>query len=218
VIAGAFVLSLVFFALMLFVARRSYDLWALFAVIAVGAVFGGLPDPARTRAFRGTVVLAALMAAHAAYRNQVSLANAHPRDEMRQAAEWIGRHSVPGEIVHNVCWDSFPMLFAWNRTNRYTTGMDPIFLYARDPGLYWETLHLQHGGATATTCRSARCTPDTRIDTHRAVREHLGASWLFVEKERTPSLYLWARADPRFAPGYEDEVVAVFRVADVPGR
>jgi hypothetical protein len=213
-LAASLVLSMAFFAMMLFVARRSYDLWSLFAVLFVAIVAATLTPRVRARAMRVAIVLFVGMAAHAVYRNQSSLDDAHPPDAMKEAAEWIGRHASPGEIVYNVSWDSFPMLFVWNRTNRYVSGMDPVFLWARDPALYYESLHLEHGKATSRTCRSLGCGPDTHVDTHTAIRRDFGASWLFLDKKRNPELLAWVRSDARFASGFENEEHAVFRVLE----
>ena len=61
------------------------------------------------------------------------------------AAAAIAEDSQPGDIVYNVDWGYFPELFFWNTKNYYVSGLDPIFLYAYNPNLYWEAHHLQAG-------------------------------------------------------------------------
>lgn len=158
----------------------------------------------------GIGVLFTVMLVHATIRNRRNLDNAYPIDACRGAAEWIEAHSRPGDIVFNVHWDSFPLLFFWNRTNRYVHGMDPIFLYAYDPSLYYDSFYIQIQKATAVTCGQAHCTAETVQDTFTVLKRDFHARWLFVEKERTPGFFEWVRKDPRFVPGYENATQAVF--------
>ena len=63
-----------------------------------------------------------------------------PRDLFAGVSRWLAENTAEGEIVFNVDWDRYPMLFFHNRRNRYVTGLDPNYLYYYDPELYnkWE--------------------------------------------------------------------------------
>lgn len=224
---SSMLLAAFFFLQIPIVARRAASYWTLFEVLFLATLFtilvqsraGGEPPLLGFRARRAVktagLVLFLGMAAQAIHRTQWTLSQSHDPEESRAAAEWIGAHSAPGEIVYNVHWDAFPGLFLWNQANRYTRGMDPIFEYAYDPSLYYRSFYLHVGKGTAFTCGAPTCTRETLEDTYTALRREFQASWLFVEKDRSPSLYSYANSDPRFVLSWENDRQAVF---DLRGR
>ncbi len=85
----------------------------------------------------------ALLAAAAAINGPALVAmpgQARPRDLFAGVSRWLAENTPEGEIVFNVDWDRYPMMFFHNRRNRYVTGLDPNYLYYYDPELYnkWE--------------------------------------------------------------------------------
>jgi hypothetical protein len=58
-------------------------------------------------------------------------------DEPRYApaARWLAANSPPGSMVFNTDWDDFPMLFHYNTSNVYASGLDPTYLLHADPEL-----------------------------------------------------------------------------------
>jgi len=51
-------------------------------------------------------------------------------------AGWLRENTPPGSRVFHTDWDDFPALFFFNTNNHYIVGMDPNFLYLRDPRLW----------------------------------------------------------------------------------
>lgn len=72
---------------------------------------------------------------------------------LQQAATWLKMNSGPGEVVFHPFWPMFGELFYWNQRNRYLGGMDPIFQYTYDSGLYWKAYHLSAWRGGKTTSR-----------------------------------------------------------------
>ena len=63
------------------------------------------------------------------------IAASDPDRFYRAGAQWM-RNNVPAnEIVFNTDWDDFPRLFYYDPTHRYVTGLDPTYLFDRDPAL-----------------------------------------------------------------------------------
>ena len=54
----------------------------------------------------------------------------------RGASEWIAANTPPGSMIFNTNWDKFPMLFHYNPNNSYIVGLDPTYMYNRDPELW----------------------------------------------------------------------------------
>ncbi|GAB4258478.1 MAG: hypothetical protein Kow0054_21870 [Deferrisoma sp.] len=126
--AGA---TLLFYA----TARRWVEYAPALCVLAAASLAGrGLRDP------RWPVVV--LLAAVGINGPQlVRLPSfAKPRTLFAGVSGWLERNTGEGEVVFNVDWDRFPMLFFHNRKNRYVVGLDPNYLYYYEPELYnrWE--------------------------------------------------------------------------------
>ena len=254
---SSFCLSAGFFGMTVFVARRSFDPWAVFATIFIAAVYTAWraeADPSRARPGRRTdlssrapdtesepphvavsaparpspfaldstapfrvgtavgVAVLLVMSGWSVWRSARSMEVATPPTEYQEAGEWLAAHSREGDIVYNVYWDTFAKLFYWDTTNRYVSGMDPIFEYAFDRSLYWKSHYLQTGQATRLACGNAACTSDAQVDTFTAMRRDFGATWLLVEKDRSPKLYRYVSSDVRFVPAFENAKHAVYRL------
>jgi len=226
------VLSTLFFGMIFLLSGRTLDLWAPFAVYFIAAVFTFFVWPGLSRremvaAWKGGprarvapaariaaatllagLFLAMVPAARASYLKKLGY-GVSP-DRLQTEAEWLRENTEPGEIVFHVNWGIFPELFYWNTENRYTGGMDPIFQFAYDPELYWKVHHLWSGAATRQTWGSARAGRAALEDTFQVMVRDFGASYLFLDKSRSPALFQYATTDPRFVSRHDSEAFAIF--------
>jgi hypothetical protein len=74
-----------------------------------------------------------------------------PYDHLMKESEYLRRHGEPGEIIWHSEWDTMPALYRWNPDRRFIVGLDPTFLYRKDPDVYWEWADLSYGRAPAVT-------------------------------------------------------------------
>ncbi|HEX6649706.1 MAG TPA: hypothetical protein VF075_09205, partial [Pyrinomonadaceae bacterium] len=67
-------------------------------------------------------------------------------DYYRAGAEWLRTHVPPGQIIFNTDWDDFPRLFYYDSSHNYVSGLDPSYLYDKDPGLsrLYDSITLGH--------------------------------------------------------------------------
>jgi hypothetical protein len=63
------------------------------------------------------------------------IATSKPHDYYRPGAEWMRANLGPGQIIFNTDWDDFPRLFYFDPTHAYVSGLDPTYLYDKDPAL-----------------------------------------------------------------------------------
>lgn len=56
-------------------------------------------------------------------------------DYYRAGAEWMRTNVPPGQIVFNTDWDDFPRLFYFDASHHYVSGLDPSYLFDKDPDL-----------------------------------------------------------------------------------
>ena len=230
----ALAVSAVFLALALLSARRAMVQWVGFASLAIPVLWSGRrPGPAagadgsepglasgRRRLLR--VVGITLLACHlawAGWRHHLNVREVAFDDSgFQEVARFLEARSEPGEIVFHARWDNFGPLFAYNRSNRYLGGMDPIFLYAHDPRSYWEFFYLSAEVSTDVTCNAYPCEAGGVVtDTHRVLTEHFGARWVVVQPFRNPLFSLYLLNDPRYEVALETQSEAVFEILPASG-
>jgi len=206
-------IAVVFLVLTVVSARRALVEFVTFGFLVLPLAWTVVPASVRRRALPA---LGLLLAGHMVWGGQRHLLNAKlvafPPDELREAATWIAENGEPGDVVFHAHWDNFGPLFAYNRTSRYLGGMDPIFQYAHDPGLYWEHFFLSADLVVEYTCDAFPCYEGKATATGAAIRDHFGARWVLVEPARNPKLTLFLLNDPNFELALETQHEAVFRV------
>ncbi len=200
--AGSFLITLIFLALSIVMARR-----LLIPAIAFGTLFiaAGYSYCAVRSKYSGAVInglfiFLLLNSPYTIYQFNQSMATlAYPPDAFRGAALWLKDHSNPKDIVFNSHWSNFPMLFFWNQKDYYIGGMDPIFQYAYNPDLYWKFDSV-----------SSDQVPEG--DLYGILAKDFNARYIVLRPRRNPDVYGYLSADSRFKKQFEDDNVSVFEI------
>lgn len=212
----ALLCSVAFLVLTLASARRAQVEWVAFGFLAIPLLYGLIEGADLRRRLRLAGV--ALLLVHlpwAAWRHTLnSRLVAFPPDLLAGASVWLSANSAPGDVVFHAKWDNFGPLFARNRTNRYLSGMDPIFFYRHDPERYWEYFFLSADATTDYTCDAFPCASGVATGTHEVIRDHFGARWVVVEPQRNPRLTQWLHGAAGFRLGVDTGRELVFEVLD----
>lgn len=211
------IVSTVFLVLALTTARRAMEQWVAFGFLLLPLLWSAVPRRAWRPGLRtAAVTVTAGYLAWGAWRHALNVEHvAFPSNSLREAAEFLEANSDSGDIVFHARWDNFGPLFAYDRTNRYLGGMDPIFLFAHDPASYWEFFYLSADASTEWTCDAYPCSEGAATDTYQVLTEHFGARWVVVEPFRNPLFSLYLLNDPRYELALETRHEAVFEI--VPG-
>jgi hypothetical protein len=218
-------LSVLFFVVMVHSTKRATPLWATFAVIFVAKVFsqflhGGVREQSKllkteARLVVTWLVVAALLVMTGEVVGQHLIFeqwSGRSSYRLAGAAQWLDANAPPGRIVFNVNWDMFPELFFWDTDNRYTSGLDPIFLYAYDEARYWKAHHLQTGEATKRTWGTMDRAGAKMEDVYTVVKRDFAASYLVLESRRNSELENYLDSDPRFERARDDGETVVYIV------
>ncbi len=211
---AAALIAAVFLALTLASARRALVEFTAFGFLLLPLAWTHLvPAGARRRVAPTLGLLLVVHLAWGVHRHQLNARLvAQAPDRMAEVAGWLAANSEPGDVVFHAHWDNFGPLFARNRFNRYLGGMDPIFQYAHDPGLYWEYFFLSADATTEYTCDAFPCYEGEATATWPAVRHHFGARWVVVEPARNPKLTRFLEEQELFRPVLRTQREIVFEV------
>jgi hypothetical protein len=99
-------------------------------------------------------------------------------------------------MIFNTNWDTFPALFFYNPDYSYVAGLDPTYLYNRDPELWrvYESI-----------------TNSEQEDAAQLIRERFGAEYV-VTGNGDSNFLTDARANDAYEVVYEDQYAVVLRV------
>lgn len=159
------------------------------------------------------------IAGNSIYISRVFIRLTPPADRFKEAALWLSENSRPGEIVYHIYWEHFPALFFWNQNNYYINGMDPIFMYAYNPSLYWETDYWARKRTADITCGAIYCTQETLENTYDVLASHFYAAYVLVQPSLNPAFYKYLSSDAKdFKKVFDNTATAVFKLMPEPIR
>ena len=119
-------------------------------------------------------------------------------DRFTPAIAWLSSQAAEGDRVYESDWDVFPELFYGDDRVRFVSGLDPTFLYSRNPSLSDAYFDLVRGTATSTA--------------YHVIHDLAGASFVFVDLKNGGIFDRVIQADSRFVPGYFDANAKVYLV------
>ena len=131
-----------------------------------------------------------------ASRKEIKQSERH--DYYKRGAEWLYQHVPAGHVIFNTDWDDFPRLFYYDSNHYYVSGLDPSYLYDKNPEL--SELY-------------ERITLGKEEDPGPLIRDRFGATYVFSDNEHH-DFFANARASGWFDIVYEDEQCTIFRIRD----
>ncbi len=63
------------------------------------------------------------------------IGSSEPHDYYKQGAEWMQANVPAPQMIFNTDWDDFPRLFYYDPSHNYVSGLDPTYLFDKDPAL-----------------------------------------------------------------------------------
>jgi len=216
-LAAALALA-IFFLAMTLRSRRHVEYFVPFAVLAESlwlALFLRRPSfrrladdlGGRRRFGRTAFALAAACVAvffiAASVRGVIVVRNSYaykgiPWSKYQSAAAWLAANTPAGSVIFHSDWDDFPLLFLRDDRNSYICGLDPTFLYRRDP--------LRHAQwVDITTGRRRTAVVDV-------ITGSFGSRYVLIEKDHEPMNEAVAR-DSRARLVYDDEEAWIYELS-----
>lgn len=128
------------------------------------------------------------------------IARSEYSDFYKAGIQWVRSNVPANEIVFNTDWDDFPRLFYFDPTHRYVSGLDPTYLYDKNPEL--SKLY-------------DRITLGKESDPGPLIRDRFGARYVFTDNENIHSNFYNNAIDSGwFEVVYEDEECMVLHIRD----
>ena len=126
------------------------------------------------------------------------IASSEPHAYYKAGAEWMRDNLPPGQLVFNTDWDDFPRLFYYDPSHSYVTGLDPTYLYDKDPAL--SQLY-------------DRITLGKEEDPGPLIRDRFGTRYVFTDNSHD-DFFDNAQASGWFQIVYEDKDCTILWIRD----
>ena len=119
-------------------------------------------------------------------------------DYYRAGAEWLRANVPPGQLIFNTDWDDFPRLFYYDSSHYYVSGLDPSYLFDKNPSL--SELY-------------DRITLGKEEDPGPLIRDRFGSRYVFSDNTHH-DFFEHARLSGWFDIVYEDEQCTIMHIRD----
>jgi TgpA N-terminal domain len=126
------------------------------------------------------------------------IAQSEPHDHYRAGATWLKNNVPPGQIIFNTDWDDFPRLFYYDPSHYYVSGLDPSYLFDKNPEL--SSLY-------------DNITLGKEEDPGPLIRDRFGARYVFSDNDHH-DFFDHARASGWFDIVYEDTQCTIMYIRD----
>ena len=126
------------------------------------------------------------------------IAGSQSHDYYQRGAEWMRANLAPGQIIFNTDWDDFPRLFYYDPVHTYVSGLDPTYLYDKDPAL--SELY-------------DRITLGDEENPGPLIRDRFGARYVFTDNSHD-DFFDAAKTSGWFEIVYEDRDCTVLHIRD----
>ncbi|MCO6512727.1 MAG: hypothetical protein J5I65_18235 [Aridibacter famidurans] len=124
-------------------------------------------------------------------------------DKYKESMDWAKANIPPGDRIFNSNWDDFPKLFFFNTQNSYVWGLDPNYLYSRDPELFKTVKEITDGKLD---------------DPAPLIKEKIGSNWVFADAEQNET-FLAKLLESGWADiVYEDGEAYILKLRDQRGE
>lgn len=126
-----------------------------------------------------------------------------PNEKYREAMDWAKQNIPEGETIFNCNWDDFPKLFFYDRKHAYAYGLDPNYLYSKNPELYSVI-----GDITA----------GKKEDAAEIIRDKFGARYVMTDARENEEMVAKLLDSGWAEIVYEDADARILKIRDAKGE
>ena len=126
------------------------------------------------------------------------IGSSEAHDYYKAGADWLRANIPPRQIIFNTDWDDFPRLFYYDETHYYVSGLDPTYLFDKNPDL--SRLY-------------ERITLGKEEDPGPLIRDRFGAHYVFTDNSHH-DFFTNAKESGWFEIVYEDTQCTIMHIRD----
>ena len=126
-----------------------------------------------------------------------------PNEKYQKAMKWANENIPENEIIFNCNWDNFPKMFFYDTKHRYAWGLDPNYLYSKNPELYKLMNDINNGKVE---------------DPGPVIREKFGARFIFSEAKDNVDFIANCLQSGWCERAYEDDDAIILKIRDEKGN
>ena len=126
-----------------------------------------------------------------------------PHDKYERATKFALENIPAGERIFNCNWDDFPKLFYYDQKHTYVYGLDPNYLYSKNP-----ELSKQFGDITSGKVE----------EIGKVIKEQYGSNWIFTDAKENTEMVAKCLANGWCEKAYEDEEAVILKIRDEKGE
>jgi len=123
-------------------------------------------------------------------------------DRYQRATDWAKANIPAGERIFNCNWDDFPKLFFFDTTHNYVYGLDPNYLYSKNPEL----------SKLIPDITSGKITEAAPI-----IREKFGSRWIFNDAKENEDMVAKCLESGWCEIAYQDDEAMYLKIRDEKG-
>jgi hypothetical protein len=132
-----------------------------------------------------------------------SIRNNEANTKYQRATDWLNENVPPGERIFNCNWDDFPKLFFYDQKHSYVYGLDPNYLYTKNPELSKRIMDITSGKVD---------------DPAPEIRDKFGARYIFSDAKENHDFIVKALDSGWCETAYDDDEAIILKILDTKGN
>jgi hypothetical protein len=141
------------------------------------------------------------------FLNQVGLisdiAGNEAHDKYQRSTTWALQNIPEGERIFNCNWDDFPKLFYYDQKHSYVYGLDPNYLYSKNPELSKQIGEITSGKVE---------------DAGKVIKEQYGSNWIFTDAKENADMVAKCLESGWCETAYEDDEAIILKIREQKGE
>jgi hypothetical protein len=121
----------------------------------------------------------------------------------QESMKWLVDNVPEGERIFNCNWDDFPKMFFYDTKHTYIYGLDPNYLYSKNPDLYKRLTEITAGKVD---------------DPGPEIRDKFGAKYIFTDAKENTDMVAKALESGWCEKAYEDDEAIILKIRDQKGE
>lgn len=132
-----------------------------------------------------------------------TIRNNEPNSKYEEAMNWIKENVPEGERIFNCNWDDFPKMFYYDTKHVYIFGLDPNYLYSKNPDLYKSLTDITGGKVD---------------DPAPQIRDKFGSRFIFSDAKENGDFIAKALESGWCEKVYDDSDAIILKIRDQKGE